>query len=203
MMLPVILMGGIYSGLFSPTEAAAVSLGYAAVIETFVHRELKLKDYGQITYETIKMLGTLLPLLAIATSLNTILDYEGIAKAWVSYVQNTVSDPGMLMLGINFLLLIVGCLMDVGSAMMIFAPLLTPMIKSAGFDPVHFGIIMTANLEIGYLTPPVGLNLIVAMAAFKESFGFICRAAIPFIVIMLVWLAIVCLWPPLALYLTG
>jgi len=203
MMLPVILMGGIYSGHFSPTEAAAVSLGYATIIEAFVHRELKLRDYGQITFETVKMLGTLLPLLAIATSLNTILDYEGIAKTWVNYVQTTITDPGLLLLGINILLLAVGCLMDVGSAIMIFSPLLYPMIKSAGIDPVHFGIIMTANLEIGYLTPPVGLNLIVAMAAFKESFGFICKAVIPFIAIMLTWLAIVCLWPALSLHLAG
>ena len=201
--LPVLLMGGIYSGYFSPTESAAVSLFYALVVELLVHRELKLADYGGVLLDTAKMLGTLLPLIAIANSLNTVLDYEGIAKSWVQIVQSNVSNPAAVMLGINILLLIVGCLMDVGSAILIFAPLLTPIAKNAGIDPVHFGIIMTANLEIGYLTPPVGLNLIVAMAAFRESFGFICRAVIPFIVIMLGWLIVVCAWPPLTLYLVG
>ena len=203
MFLPVLLMGGIYSGYFSPTELAAVSLFYALFVELFIHRELKLADYRGVLFDTAKMLGTLLPLIAIANSLNTVLDYEGIAKSWVQIVQSNVSSPAMAMLGMNILLLIVGCLMDVGSAILIFAPLLAPIAKGAGIDPVHFGIIMTANLEIGYLTPPVGLNLIVAMAAFRESFGFICRAVIPFIVIMLGWLVIVCFWPPLTLYLVG
>ncbi|QQS15147.1 MAG: TRAP transporter large permease [Rhodospirillales bacterium] len=203
MLLPVILLGGIYSGYFSPTESAAVSLAYALLVEVFVHRELKLPDYRAVLVETVKMLGTLLPLIAIANSLNTILDYEGIAKSWVQLVQSNVSSPVAVMVGINLLLLVVGCLMDVGSAILIFGPLIAPIGKGAGFDPVHLGVIMTANLEIGYLTPPVGLNLIVAMAAFRESFAFICKAVVPFVLIMLGWLAIVCAWPPLTLYLVG
>jgi C4-dicarboxylate transporter DctM subunit len=201
--LPVLLLGGIYSGYFSPTESAAVSLAYAFVVELFVHRELRLADYGTVLLDTVKMLGTLLPLIAIANSLNTILDYEGIAKGWVQFVQANVSSAAAVIIGINLLLLFVGCLMDVGSAILIFAPLLTPIAKGAGFDPVHFGVIMTANLEIGYLTPPVGLNLIVAMAAFRENFAFICRAVLPFIAIMLGWLVVVCAWPPLTMYLVG
>ena len=203
MFLPVLLLGGIYSGYFSPTESAAVSLAYAFAVELLVHRELKLADYGTVLLDTVKMLGTLLPLIAVANSLNTILDYEGIAKSWVQFVQANVSSPAAVMVGINLLLLVVGCLMDVGSAILIFAPLLIPIANGAGIDPVHFGIIMTANLEIGYLTPPVGLNLIVAMAAFRENFAFICRAVLPFIALMLGWLVVVCAWPPLALYLVG
>ena len=200
MLLPVILLGGIYSGYFSPTESAAVSLAYALLVEVFIHRELKLSDYRGVLVETVKMLGTLLPLIAIANSLNTILDYEGIAKGWVQLVQSNVSSPATVMVGINLLLLIVGCLMDVGSAILIFGPLIAPIGKGAGFDPVHLG---AANLQIGYLPPPVGLNLIVAMAAFRESFAFICRAVIPFLMIMVGWLAVVCAWPPLTLYLIG
>lgn len=203
MLLPVILLGGIYSGYFSPTESAAVSLAYALLVEVFIHRELKLADYRGVLVETVKMLGTLLPLIAIANSLNTILDYEGIARSWVHLVQNNVSSPAMVMVGINVLLFIVGSLMDVGSAILIFGPLIAPIGKGAGFDPVHLGVIMTANLEIGYLTPPVGLNLIVAMAAFRESFVLICRAVVPFLLIMVGWLAVVCAWPPLTLYLVG
>jgi len=199
--LPILLLGGIYSGRFSPTESAAVSLLYALLVELFLHRELKLEHYKEIALNTVKMLGTLLPLLAICTSLNTILDYEGIAKSWVAYVAQNVTNPVALMVGINILLLVVGCLMEVSSAILVFSPLLFPMAMNAGYDPVHFGIIMTANLEIGYLTPPVGLNLIVAMSAFKESFGMIVRAVVPFIAMMLAWLALLVSWPPLAMFL--
>jgi C4-dicarboxylate transporter DctM subunit len=119
----------------------------------------------------------------------------------VEYMVSAIDNRWMLMFMINVLLLIVGCLMDAGSAILILAPLLEPLASAKGFDPIHFGIIMIANLEIGYLTPPVGLNLIVAMAAFKESFAVICKAVIPFIIIMLVWLVIVATVP--ALYLVG
>jgi C4-dicarboxylate transporter DctM subunit len=118
-------------------------------------------------------------------------------------VQSNVSNPAMVMIGINVLLLAVGCVMEVASATLIFAPLIAPIAKDAGIDPVHLGIIMTANLEIGYLTPPAGLNLIVAMAAFRESFALICRAVIPFVVIMLAWLMVVSFWPALTLHLVG
>lgn len=198
-LLPVILLGGIYSGYFSPTEAAAVSVLYAIVVETFVHRDMKLPDYGKVLTETVGLLGTLLPLLAIAASLNTVLDYEGVAAGWVTFVKAHVTDKTTMMIGINLLLLVVGALMDAGSAIIVFSPLLLPLATSVGYDPVHFGIIMTANLEIGYLTPPVGLNLIVAMAAFKESFWTICKAVVPFVVLMVLWLIAVIAFPELSL----
>ncbi|NDH63522.1 MAG: TRAP transporter large permease [Alphaproteobacteria bacterium] len=200
MLLPVILLGGIYSGYFSPTEAAAVSVLYAVIVETLIHRDMKLPDYGKVLVETVQLLGVLLPLLAIAASLNTVLDYEGVADGWVNFVKAHVTDKVTMMIGINLLLLVVGCLMDAGSAIIVFSPLLLPLATSVGYDPVHFGIIMTANLEIGYLTPPVGLNLIVAMAAFKENFWTICKAAIPFVVLMLLWLVVVIAFPGLSLY---
>lgn len=199
-MLPVLLLGGIYSGYFSPTEAAAVSVLYALLVELLIHRDMKAADYGKVMVETVQLLGTLLPLLAIAASLNTVLDYEGVAQGWVNFVKTYVTDKFTMMLGINILLLIVGCLMDAGSAIIVFSPLLLPLAQSVGYDPVHFGIIMTANLEIGYLTPPVGLNLIVAMAAFKESFWTICKAVVPFVILMLLWLVAVIAFPELSLY---
>jgi C4-dicarboxylate transporter DctM subunit len=107
------------------------------------------------------------------------------------------------LLGLILLLLVVGCLMDVGSAILILAPLLEPLAVAKGFDPIHFGIIMIANLQIGYLTPPVGLNLIVAMAAFKASFGTVVRSVIPFVAIMLVWLCIFVVYPTLSLALVA
>ncbi len=233
LLMPVIMIGGIYSGYFSPTEAAAVALVYALFVDFLIHpvfdrildalrtgepplaaialglRETvtgsprRGRDFLRVVLDTVKLLAVLLPLLCIAHSLNTILDYSGVPKQMVGIVSAAIEDRWLLMLGINVLLLIVGCFMDVGSAILILAPLLQPLAEAKGFDPIHFGIIMIANLEIGYLTPPVGLNLIVAMAAFKESFIRICRAVVPFILIMLVWLVVVVAWPPLSLYLVG
>jgi len=227
LMLPVIIIGGIYSGYFSPTESAAVALFYALVIEFFVHkrevipaapvrggalsgvqhffasRAMNGKELVQVVLETTRLLATLLPLLAIAGSLNTILDHSGAPKQMVQFMITAVQDRWVLMFLINVLLLMVGALMDIGSAILILAPLLEPLASAKGFDPIHFGIIMIANLEIGYLTPPVGLNLIVAMAAFKEGFGTICKAAVPFIIIMLIWLTIVIAVPQLSLFLVG
>lgn len=202
LLMPVLLLGGIYSGWFSPTEAAAVALAYALIVEVLVYRELSLAAYGAVLTETIVLLGKLLPLVAIAASLNTILDYEGITQSWVASISDAIQDPILLMLAVNLLLLAVGCLMEVSSAMVVLSPVLTPLMVHAGWDPVHFGIVMTANLEIGYLTPPVGLNLVVAMVAFRQDFLFICRAVVPFLVIMLVWLVVVSFVPELSLYLT-
>ena len=202
LLMPVLLLGGIYSGWFSPTEAAAVALAYALVVEVVVYRELSLANYGAVLMETVVLLGKLLPLVAIAASLNTILDYEGITQSWVASISGAIEDPILLMLAINLLLLAVGCLMEVSSAMVVLSPILTPLMTHAGWDPVHFGLVMTANLEIGYLTPPVGLNLVVAMVAFRQDFLFICRAVVPFLIIMLLWLLVVSFVPELSLYLT-
>ncbi|EXL03612.1 TRAP transporter large permease [Aquamicrobium defluvii] len=195
LMMPVILLGGIYGGYFSPTEAAAVSLLYAALVELFIYREMKLADYKKVVVESLIMLGRLLPLVAIASSLNTILDYEGVTQAWVVAIGQAIENPVLLMIAVNLLLLGVGCIMEVSSAMVVLSPLLMPIMVNAGYDPVHFGVVMTANLEIGYLTPPVGLNLVVAMVAFKKEFSEVVRSVLPFLVLMLIWLVIVCVYP--------
>ena len=151
-------------------------------------REMGIRTLIDVILETTKLLATLLPLLCIAGSLNTILDHSGVPRQMVQSLSEAITSPTLMMLGMNILLLIVGCLMDVGSAILILAPLLKPLAVAIGVDPVHFGIIMISNLEIGYLTPPVGLNLIVAMAAFKVAFGTIVKSVVPFITIMLFWL---------------
>lgn len=200
LLMPVILLGGIYTGWFSPTEAAAVALGYALIVEATIYRELSLADYGKVLLETVLLLGKLLPLVAIASSLNTILDYEGITQAWVAQISGAIENPILLMVVVNVLLLGVGCLMEVSSAMVVLSPLLGPLMTEAGYDAVHFGIVMTANLEIGYLTPPVGLNLVVAMVTFREQFTFVVRAVWPFLALMLIWLIVVSFVPEIALF---
>jgi C4-dicarboxylate transporter DctM subunit len=200
LMMPVIMLGGIYSGFFTATEAAAVALAYAMVVEIFVHKELKFRDFYNVVLEASKLGGSLFPVLAVALSLNIILIEHRVPQGMVAFMQGYIDSPVMFMLIINVLLLIVGCLMTTGEAILVLAPLLAPVAAAYGYDKVLFGVIMILNLEIGYLTPPVGLNLIVAMSAFKQPFGLLCRAAIPFILIMMVCLFIVVWQPWIAMY---
>jgi C4-dicarboxylate transporter DctM subunit len=202
-MMPIILLGGIYSGYFTATEAAAVALVYAIGIETFVHNEMKLKDFYNVVLEASKLGGSLFPVLAVALSLNIILIEHRVPSTLVQFMQGYITSPLMFMLLVNVLLLIVGCLMTTGEAILILAPLLAPMAQAYGYDKVVFGIIMILNLEIGFLTPPVGLNLIVAMSAFKQPFGLLIKAALPFILMMMVCLAIVVWQPGIAMYLVN
>ena len=200
-MMPVILLGGIYSGFFTASEAAAVALVYAIMIETFVHSEMKLRDFYQVVLDASKLGGSLFPVLAVALSLNIILIEHRVPSTLVQFMQGYISSPLMFMLLVNVLLLGVGCIMTTGEAILILAPLLDPMAEAYGYNKIVFGIIMILNLEIGYLTPPVGLNLIVAMSAFKQPFGLLIKAAVPYILIMLVCLALVVWQPWIAMYL--
>ena len=195
MMMPVILLGGIYSGFFSAIEAAAVSLIYALFIEIFIHKEMKVGQFYEVVLDASKLGGTLFPLLAVALSLNLVLTEHRVPLMAVEIVQSYISSPLAFMLLCNGLLLIVGCLMTSGEAILIFAPLLAPLAMSYGYDKVLFGIIMIVNLEIGFLTPPVGLNLLVAMSTFKQKFGELVIAAMPFVVLMLGCLALIA-WQP-------
>jgi C4-dicarboxylate transporter DctM subunit len=201
LLTPVILLGGIYSGFFTPTEAAAVGLLYALVIEMFVHRTFTLRDFRLVVLETAKLGGSLFPVLAVALSLNIVLIEHRVPASMVGLVQGWIDSPTTFMLLVNLLLLGVGCLMTTGEAILVLAPLLAPVAEAFGYDKVVFGIIMILNLEIGFLTPPVGLNLIVAMSAFKQPFGLLCRAAIPFILIMFLGLALVVIEPRIAMWL--
>ena len=199
-LLPVILLGGIYSGYFSATEAAAVALVYALFVEIVIHRELKPIDFYHTCVETAKLLGMLFPIVAVALSLKTILTIEEIPDQLALWITSITDNKIAFLLAVNVLLLIVGCLFDVISAILILGPLLMVPAAAYGINPVHFGVIMVINLEIGFLTPPLGLNLIVAMTAFRESFVEICRAVLPFIALILVVLMVVTFVPQTALF---
>jgi len=198
--LPVLLLGGIYSGYFTPTEAAAAALVYSLIVEGLIHREIEFRDFYEIVGSTASLLGMLLPLVAFATSLSVIMDYERVPQAIVAWVQTFIDSRTTFLIAANAILLLAGCVMDVGSAIVILAPLLMPLALVYGVDPVHFGIVMTVNLEIGYITPPVGLNLFVAIAAFKASFSEVCRSVLPFIGVMLFGLVLITAVPALSLW---
>ena len=201
LMTPVILLGGIYSGFFSATEAAAIAVGYALLVEVFIHREIRITDFFSIAVDTARLLGTLFPIIAIAISINLLLTAEGVPQDFAAWMTTVVDNKITFLIALNIFLLVVGCLIDIGSAILMLSGILLPVAMAYGIDPIHFGIIMVVNLEIGFITPPVGLNLIVAMTAFKEDFLLICRAVLPFISLMLAVLILVVFIPELSLFL--
>ena len=188
---------GNFSRNFSPTEAAAVALLYGLLVETLIHRELGLGDFYKTMVDTARMLGMLFPIVAVALSLKTILTLYGVPRAVAEVITGAVDNKIMFLLAVNVLLLIVGCLFEVVAAILVLAPLLLTAATAYGINPIHFGVMMVINLEIGFLTPPIGLNLIVAMTAFKERFGLICLSVLPFIVIILSVLMLVTFIPEL------
>ncbi len=203
LLMPVLILGGIYSGYFTATESAAVAVVYAMLVEMVIYREMNFSGLYDVVGQTTKLLGSLFPVLMIALSLNVLLTYEQVPEMLVTALSARLDNPTALLLGINVFLLVLGCVMDIGSAILILSPMLQPLAVAQGIDPVHFGIIMVVNLEIGYLTPPLGLNLIVAMTAFREDFWTICKAVLPFLALMLTGLVVVSFWPPLSLFLLG
>ncbi len=199
--MPVIILGGIYSGYFTATESAAVAVVYAQLIEIFVYRDMGFADLYDVVGQTTRLLGSLFPVLMLALSLNIFLAYQQVPELLVGGLEQMIDSPSGFLIGMNLFLLAVGCVMDIGSAILILAPMLQPVAATQGIDPVHLGIITVVNLEIGYLTPPLGLNLIVAMTVFRVKFRTVCRAVAPFAILMLIGLQIVTFWPGLSLFL--
>jgi C4-dicarboxylate transporter DctM subunit len=197
--MPVLILGGIYSGIFTPTESAAVAVVYALLVEVFIYKELGFGDLADVTVRTSRLLGALFPVLMLAFSLNMFLTYQQVPEHMVSWLSERISDPAVMLVGTNLFLLLIGCLMDIGSAILILAPMLAPLAAEQGISPLHFGVMMVVNLEIGYLTPPLGLNLIVAMGVFGEDFWTICRAVLPFVIIMLGCLLLIAFFPAISM----
>ncbi len=197
--LPVVILGGIYSGVFTPTEAAAVSVIYALVVELLIHRELGPKDIPKVLTEAVINMGTILIIMALAFGLNAFLVEEMIPQRVVEWILARNLTPITFLLIVNVFLLLIGALMDSISAILIIAPLLAPIGVELGIDPVHMGIIFIVNLEIGYLTPPIGINLFVASSVFRQPLGEITRGVLPFIALMLVGLVAVTYVPTIAM----
>jgi C4-dicarboxylate transporter DctM subunit len=201
LMMPVLILGGIYSGYFTATESAAVAVVYAIVAEFLIYREMDIRALYEVVGQTTRLLGSLFPVLMLALSLNVFLAYQQVPEMLVGALGPYIGSRTGFLIGMNLFLLAVGCIMDIGSAILVLTPILQPLATAQGIDPVHFGIITVVNLEIGYLTPPLGLNLIVAMTVFRTDFWTICRAVLPFLALMLVGLLTVSFWPWLSLFL--
>jgi C4-dicarboxylate transporter DctM subunit len=201
LMAPTLVLGGIYSGYFTATEAAAIAVAYTLALQVFIYREMDWPAVGDVIGDTSRLIGGLFPVLMLAVCLNMFLTFQQLPEQWVASILERVDGVPLFLLLTNLVLLVAGSVVDIGSAILILAPLLEPVARQLDVDSVHFGIMMIVNLEIGYLTPPMGLNLIVAMGAFQATFGEVCRAALPFIGLLLLGLVMVALLPQLSLFL--
>jgi C4-dicarboxylate transporter DctM subunit len=204
LLFPLLILGGIYTGFFTVVEASAVSVVYATVVEIWIHRALRPPELPKIIQETGVILGSLLVIMVSALAFSEFLHMKHVPDAAVEWIRSLglnpdeLSDRILFLVILNVLLLLVGTLMDILSAMFLFVPLLAPIAESMGVDPMHFGIIFIVNLEIGYLTPPVGLNLFVASTLFEKSLGHMIKSVAPFIALMLGGLALITYQPAIS-----
>jgi C4-dicarboxylate transporter, DctM subunit len=196
---PVIILGGIYGGVFSPTEAAAVACVYAAFVTRFVFRELGWRDIIEAAAATTMFTAQILIIVACAGVFAWLLTINQVPAALVGWLQALNISAWTLLLVINILLLAVGCFLDPLSSILLLTPLLIPMVKAVGIDTVHFGIVMTVNLAIGLFHPPFGINIFVAQSVLGIKLETIYRGIIPFVVIYLIALALITYIPAISL----
>lgn len=197
--LPILILGGIYSGIFTVNEAAAVAVVYAIVVETLIHRELRLRDLPRLVSQSAAEMGVILIIVMVAAGFSQYLTFAGVPDAITAWLQRTVESPWGFLLGMNVVLLVAGALVDSISAILILAPILAAAGAAYSIDPVHLGIITIVNLEIGYLTPPFGINLFVASALFEQPLARVLRGVVPFILLLLLSLLVITFVPALSL----
>ena len=199
--LPVIVLGGIYGGYFAVSEAAAVTALYVIIVEVFILREISLKNLPSIMRNSMLLVGGVLIILAVSlASTNYMIDAEVPARLF-AFVKEKISSPLSFLLLLNVFLLVLGAVLDIFSALVLIVPLLLPLAVQYGIDPVHLGIIFLANMQLGYSTPPVGLNLFIASFRFERPIMQIYIATLPFLLILLAAVLIITYWPALSLVL--
>jgi C4-dicarboxylate transporter DctM subunit len=201
LMLPVIIFGGIFSGAFTANEAAVVACVYALFVELVIHRSVKLMDVKKITVSSAVTSATLLIIVAGATCFGRLLTLEDIPGKITEAVLAAVESPVIFLLAMNILLLIVGMFMDIISATMILGPVFLPMLDAFGIHWMHFGIIMTVNLAIGYCTPPMGVSLYITGSISNKNLIYVSKAVIPFLAIQIAVLFFITYFPDAVLWL--
>ncbi|MCI7658080.1 TRAP transporter large permease [Anaerotignum sp.] len=198
---PVIILGGIYGGIFTPTEAAAVSVIYSLIIGLFVHKELNFKQLIDVTKRACETTATILVVIGCATGFSKVLTLGRIPTTVATLLTTMTDSKVLILLLINLLLLLVGCFMETVCAIMILAPILFPVVTALGVDPVHFGIIMVTNLAIGFITPPLGVNLFVASRVGETTLDVVIKGIIPFLILMIATLMLITYVPAISMFL--
>jgi C4-dicarboxylate transporter DctM subunit len=201
LLLIILVMGGIYSGIFTPTEAAAMSAVYAFVVAVFVYKDMPLSRVPKVLLDSANMSAMLLYIITNAVLFSFLLTYENIPQELAQWMVDTGLGPIGFLLAVNVLLLLAGNIMEPTSVILITAPVLFPVAMALGIDPIHFGVMVVVNMEIGMITPPVGLNLYVASGISRLGMTETTIACFPWLLTMLVFLMIITYWPPLSLWL--
>ena len=203
LLTPVIILGCIYSGVASPTEAAVISVFYALFISMFIYKSLRIKDLYDVFVESIKTFAPILFILASAVAFSRIITLLQIPDIAANFILNTIHGKVAVLIVINILLLIVGMVMDTSPAILILTPILLPIAQSVGVDAVHFGIIMVVNLAIGFVTPPIGINLFVASSLVDIPVMNIAKKALPLIGFFFIALLLITFIPQISLALVA
>jgi len=199
--IPVIVIVGIYGGFFTLGEIASITVAYALIIEVFIHKDIKIFQIPSIMKRSMILVGGILVILGSAYGLtNYMIDAE-IPMVILEFMQRHITSKVMFLLTLNLFLLIVGCVLDIFSAILVTVPLILPIAASYGINPVHLGIIFLTNLEIGYSTPPVGMNLFISSFRFNKSVLSLYKATIPFLIILMIALMFITYMPQLSLWL--
>lgn len=196
---PLIILGGVYGGVFSPTEAASVACIYAVLVTRLVYRDISWREILECAATTVRLTAQVFVIVACASVFSWLLTVNQVPATLVRWLEAMQLGPYAILLMINLLLLVVGCFVDPLSAIIMLTPLLVPIVKAAGIDTVHFGIVVTVNLAIGLFTPPFGINIFVAQAALKFPAGTVVRGLWPFLVLYLIALALITYVPAIAL----
>jgi tripartite ATP-independent transporter DctM subunit len=200
--LPFIILFGIYGGFVTASEAAAVTAFYVFVVEVFIYRDLSLtKDVPRIAKQSMVLVGSIVVIFAVAMGFTSYLIDEQVPMHLFQWIRTYITSKWAFLLALNVFLLIVGSLMDIFSAIIVVVPLIIPIAKQFNVDPIHLGIIFLTNLEIGYLHPPVGLNLFLSSIRFKRSIINLYWVTLPFLLLLVLALIIITYWPDLSLYL--
>jgi C4-dicarboxylate transporter DctM subunit len=194
-------MGGIYTGAFTPTEAAAMAAVYAFVIAVFVYKDLKLKQVGKVLLDSAAMSAMLLYIITNAVLFSFLMTSENIPQAMASWLTGQGLGPIAFLLVVNVLLLVAGNVMEPSSIVLIMAPILFPVALKLGIDPIHFGVLIVVNMEVGMCHPPVGLNLYVASGITKMGISELTMAVMPWLMTMLGFLLLITYVPQVSLWL--
>ena len=198
LVMPVIVLGGIYTGVFTPTEAAAVAVIYSAFVGSVIYKDIKLGDYVKILRDSAAVSAMIMFIICAAAAFSWFLTSQSIPQDVAAWLTSVTPQPWMFLLAVNLMLLVVGCFMEPNSAILVLAPLFLPVVQKMGIDPIHFGIIMIVNLELGMLTPPLGLNLFVSAGMTGYPLERVVKATIPFMLSMLVFLLVITFVPTIS-----
>ncbi len=201
LLLPVVIFGGIYSGIFTANEAAVVACFYAFFVEICIHRDMRLRDVKRVIVSSAVTSATLLVIVAGASVFGEYLTFEQIPDKIANAVVENIQSPWVFLLAVNILLLIVGMFMDIISATLILTPIFLPLLAKFDVSTLHFGLLMTINLGIGYCTPPLGVSLYISGAVVDKGLVYVSKAVLPFLLIQIALLLLLTYWPDLVLLL--